>query len=112
MSVERKLEVAVDLWESSYGRGKTESDLSAIARLAVAGRIRLLLSERGRTVWGQMDRSTGQVTVIREGGGDPGGNSVDLLDELAELTIQYGGRALEFEETRMPTDTGIAAVLR
>jgi hypothetical protein len=112
MSVERKLEVAVDLWESSYGRGKTESDLSAIARLAVAGRIRLLLSERGRTVWGQMDRSTGQVTVIREGGSDPGGDSVDLLDELAELTIQYGGRALEFEKTRMPTDTGIAAVLR
>ncbi|NNK47454.1 MAG: hypothetical protein HKP01_01130 [Gemmatimonadetes bacterium] len=111
-SVERKLEVAVDLWESSYGRGKTESDLASIARLAVAGRIRLLLSEKGRTVWGRMDRTTGDVTLIREGGGDPGEDAVDLLDELAELTIQYGGRALEFEGSRMPTDTGIAAVLR
>jgi hypothetical protein len=111
-SVERKLDVALDLWESSYGRGKAESDLVVIARLAVAGRIRLLLAENGRTVWGRINRIAGDVEMIREGGSDPHGGAVDLLDELAELTIQFGGRALVLPGHKMPTDTGLAAVLR
>ncbi len=111
-SVDRKIEVALNLWESSFGRGKVEADLSATARLAVAGRIRLLLAEKGRTVWGTLDRVTGNLQVIREGGPDPDGDAVDLLDELAELTIQYGGRALVLRGERMPTQTGLAAVLR
>jgi hypothetical protein len=111
-SVEGKLNVALDLWEKSYGRGKTESELATIARLAVAGRIRLLLTEKGRTVWGRFDPTSGDIEIIREGGNDPDGDAVDLLDELAEVTIQYGGRALVLSSARIPTDTGIAAVLR
>lgn len=111
-SVEDKLDVALDLWEKSYGRGKTESELAAIARLAVAGRIRLLLTEKGRTVWGRFDRTSGDSEIIREGGTDPDGDAVDLLDELAEVTIQYGGRALVLPAEKMPTAKGIAAVLR
>lgn len=111
-SVERKLDVAIDLWETSYGRGKTASDMAAVAHLAVAGRIRLLLTEKGRTVWGRFDPISGDIVVIREDGGDPGGDAVDLLDELAEVTIQYGGRALVLPSGKMPTDTGVAAVLR
>jgi hypothetical protein len=111
-SVERKIDAALELWESSYGRGKTESDLATVARLAIAGRIRLLVAERGRTVWGTIDRSTGNVTIVGEGGSDPGGGAVDLLDELAEITIEYGGRALVLAGERMPTQTGLAAVLR
>ena len=34
------------------------------------------------------------------------------LDELAELTIQYGGRALVLPSEKLPVDTGLAAVLR
>ncbi len=111
-SVERKLEAALALWEGSYGRGKTESDLTAIGRLAVAGRIRLLLADAGRTVWGRIDRATGDIEVIREGGTDPDGGAVDLLDELAELTIQYGGRALVLPSEKLPVNSGVAAVLR
>ncbi len=111
-SVERKLDVALNLWESSYGRGKAESDLATVARLAVAGRIRLLLTENGRTVWGRIDRTSGDIEVGRGGGSDPHGTAVDLLDELAEMTIQLGGRALELPAEKMPTDTGLAAVLR
>ena len=111
-SVEGKLDVALDLWEKSYGRGKTESELATIAHLAVAGRIRLLLTEKGRTVWGRFDPISGDIEIIREGGNDPGGNAVDLLDELAEVAIQYGGRALVLPGAKIPTETGIAAVLR
>jgi hypothetical protein len=86
--------------------------VAAAARLAVAGRIRLLLAEKGRNVWGSLDRRTGDMRIVRDGGADPGGESVDLLDELAEITIQFGGRALVLEGQRMPTNSGLAAVLR
>jgi len=112
MSVELKIDKARDLWESSYGRGKTESDLQAVARLAVAGRIRLLLTEVERAVWGRIDRASGEIEIVQEGGRDPRGDTVDLLDELAEITIQHGGRALVLAASRMPVETGIAAVLR
>ena len=110
--VDRKIDQALQLWESSYGKGKVEGDVAAAARLAVAGRVRLLLSEKGRRVWGRFDPRTGDVEIVQEGGADPGGNAVDLIDEIAERTLQLGGRALTLAPERMPTGTGIAAVLR
>lgn len=111
-SVERKIDLALDLWETSYSRGKTESDLAAVARFAVAGRIRLLLTASDRALWGHIDRTTGNIEIVQEGGSDPHGLAVDLLDELAELTLRYGGRTLVLNAERMPTGTGLAAVLR
>ncbi len=110
--VDRKIDRALELWEGSYGRGKVESDLAAVARLSVAGRVRLLLTEKGRTIWGRFDPATGSVEVIQEGGADPGGHAVDLVDEIAEMSLQHGGRALALSKERMPTETGLAAVLR
>ena len=110
--VDRKIDKALELWENSYGRGKVESDLVATGRLAVAGRIRLLLTEKGRNIWGRFYPVTGNVEVIQEGGSDPGGDAVDLVDEIAEIVLQHGGRALTLAPEKMPTDTGIAAVLR
>jgi hypothetical protein len=111
-SAEKTLDEAVDLWESSYGKGKVASGLEETASLAVAGRVRLLLTEKGRRFWGHLDRRTGEVEVVQEGGSDPGRQAVDLLDELAELAIRLGGRALVMPAERMPTDTGLATILR
>jgi len=110
--VVRKIEEALALWESSYGKGKVEQDLVVSGTLAVAGRIRLLLTEKGRRIWGRFDDRTGELDVIQENGEDPGGDSVDLLDELAECTLRHGGRALVLPRERMPTGTGLAVVLR
>lgn len=108
----RKERLAGELWEAAFKQEKTESDLSAAGRLAVGGRIRLLMAERGRRFWGRLDRQTGTVELVQEAGNDPGDNAVELLDELAELVILRGGNALVLSPDRMPTDTGIAAVLR
>lgn len=107
-----KVQLALDLWEKAYGSGKGELDLANLGRLSIAGRIRLLLTERDRHVWGTLDRDTGEVEVLQEGGEDPGNQAVDLLDELAELVLLRGGRALFLSSERMPTDTGAAGVLR
>lgn len=111
-TVQRNIERALELWEGSYGKGKVESDLHAAARLAVAGRVRLLLTEKGRRMWGTMDRTTGEMKILAEAPTDPGHYAVELLDEVAEVSIQHGGRALVLSPDRMPTETGLAVVLR
>ncbi len=109
---ERKLGLAGELWDAAFKQKKTEADLSAAGRLAVGGRIRLLLTERGRRLWGRIDRTMGTVEFVQEAGEDPGDHAVELLDELAEIVILRGGNALVVSPESMPTDTGIAAVLR
>lgn len=109
---ERRIESALKLWESAFGPEKTEMDLAASVRLAVAGRVRLVMTERERRIWGQVDRSTGAIEILGEDGDDPGTDAVDLLDELAELVILRGGDALMVPGDRMPTETGVATFLR
>lgn len=106
------IEEALGLWEQGYGRGKAESDLATAFRLGVAGRIRALLTERNRLIWGQLDRATGEVSVLAENGADPDPTAADLLNELAGLTIRHGGKTLIVPADRMPTQTGLAAILR
>lgn len=107
-----RVDEALELWEKAYGQGKGEMDLANLGRLAVAGRLRLLLTERGRRIWGTIDRNTGKLEILQDGGDDPGDQAVDLLDELAEMTVLRGGRALVLSAERMPTETGAAGVLR
>lgn len=106
------IEEALGLWEQGYGRGKTESDLATALRLGVAGRIRALLTERSRLIWGQLDRTTGEANILGENGADPDPSAADLLNELAGLTIRHGGKTLILPADRMPTQTGLAAILR
>lgn len=109
---DQKVDGALRLWESAHRPGKTEVDVAATARLAVAGRVRLVMTERDRRIWGHLDRSTGAIEILSENGEDPGSNAVDLLDEVAEIVILHGGDALAVPGDRMPTQTGIATVLR
>lgn len=111
-AVEARIDAALELWERSYGLGKGEIDLGNVGPLAVQGRIRALLTEKGRRLWGTVDGATGRIEVIRDGGEDPDPSAVELLDELSELVIAKGGSTLILPEDRMPTDTGVAAILR
>lgn len=111
-AVEARIARALELWERSFGLGKAEADVATLGPLAVAGRIRALLTERGRRLWGTLDRETGRVEILREGGEDPGPEAVELLDELSELVLLKGGSTLVLPADRMPTDTGAAGVLR
>lgn len=111
-AADAQIDRALELWESSYGRGKTEPGPVNMGPLAMAGRVRLLLIERGRRLWGTFDRSTGRIRVRRDGGGDPDADSVELLDELTETVLLKGGRTLTIPAERMPTRTGAAAILR
>jgi hypothetical protein len=107
-----QIDRALELWENSYGRGKTEPGPVNMGPLAMAGRVRLLLIERGRRLWGTVDRSTGRIHVRHDGGDDPGADAVEILDELTEIVLLKGGRSLALPPEKMPTTTGAAAILR
>ena len=111
-AAEERIDSSLDLWERAYGRGKGEADASALGRLSVAGRIHLLLTERGRRLWGAVDRVTGETTIRADGGEAPDAGAVEILDELSELVILHGGTALVVPPERMPTATGAAGILR
>lgn len=108
----RALERGLQLWERAVHVGKAESDLAALGRLAVAGRVRLLMLEEERRIWGRLDRHTGEVERLAEGGSDPGPEAEELLDELSEAVLLRGGDVLAAPPERMPVRTGAAAVLR
>ena len=110
-TVLEKIDRALTLWENAFKAEKGERDLASVTHLAVQGRIRLLLTEKGRRIWGRLDMERGKVEILQEGGDDPAPDAVDLLDETAEVVMRHGGRALELPADRMPTETGVAAIL-
>lgn len=96
----------------AYGAGAAKeqgsADLSDIAKAAVAGRVETLLIEAARMVPGQVDATSGAVTMGKLD--DPGVD--DLLDDLGELVLQNGGEVVMVPAERMPSKTGAAAVYR
>lgn len=80
--------------------------------ISLRGRLRTVLLDRERRLWGRLDRERDDVELLGESRDDPAPDAVDVLDELARLTITHGGRALSVPSSEMPTDSGAAAVLR
>lgn len=83
--------------------------LKAVAGAVVAGRVKTLLVESGRRIWGLLDTRSGDVLP---GDSSRNAHDVDLLDELAEQTLVKGGSVYVVKKDDMPTTTGLAAVFR
>jgi hypothetical protein len=110
--VDNRIDDALELWEREYGRGSGEMDLQNIAKRTIQNQVRAIMIERGRHVWGTLDRETGEVSVEGEGDKDPSATVDDLLDELAEFVFLRGGQALHVPPEKLPGDSGAAAILR
>lgn len=57
-------------------------------------RVRLLLTEEGRRIWGTVDRETGRTKVLGDGTRAPAPEAVKLLDELTGLVLPHGGEVV------------------
>lgn len=96
--------------EFETGRSKRlgSDDLPEIAAAAGAGRIGTLLIEAGRVIPGRIDAPAGGVKTD-----DLAHPEVDdLLDDLAESVLRFGGQVVVVPAERMPTRTGAAAIYR
>lgn len=107
--IERRIEKAKEEFGLARSRGHGSDNLQEISKSVVTGRVKLLFVESGRRIWGMLDTQAGEILP-----GDQSRNAydVDLLDELAELTLFRGGEVFVLKKDAMPTTQGIAAIFR
>lgn len=106
---EQRLAEVIEEYGAAQARHLGSGDLQEVASAAVAGRVKRLVLEEKRRIWGRLDRETGAVS---DGGSEGNPDDSDLLDELAELTLSQGGEILMAPREHMPTTTGLAATYR
>jgi hypothetical protein len=115
----RRIAHAVQLFEQARDRGLASSDLSDVARAAVAGKVATLLIEADRFETGRLDRRTGAIEIggghprdLSRTGDEPAVQSEDLYGAVAEEVLLHGGGILSLDRKAMPTASGIAAIYR
>ena len=107
--LEERVRAAKEEYAMATSRGQASERLREIARAVAQGRAKRLFVEVGRRIWGLLDAESGDVLP-----GETRKNAydIDLLDELAELTLARGGQVLVLPSDQMPSGTGVAATYR
>jgi Bacterial archaeo-eukaryotic release factor family 3 len=89
--------------------GAASTNIAEIAVAAARGQVKSLLIAEDTHVWGLLDRTNGAIEILSE---KEDATSDDLLDDLAELTLQKGGNVTVLPSAQMPHGVSIAAILR
>lgn len=110
MEVEHK--AREQTWVDAFRLAKSQQmvceNVNDAAQAAATGGVANLLIESERLLTGHLKRDTGQVS----GAGMSGSAAQDLLGQLADLVQSKGGTVWVLPASSMPTQTGLAAVLR
>lgn len=103
-----KLDAEGQRFQRQAAQNLGSDDLSDVGKAAAMGRVDSLLVEARRQIAGKVDAATGAIQP-----GDLHHPEVDdLLDDLATLVEESGGRVLVVPPERMPTRNGAAATYR
>ncbi len=89
--------------------GLASTSLEDIALAVSRGQVASLLIAEDRHLWGNLDRETGHVQVLKS---RRDAASDDLLDDIAELTLLKGGKVTVLPSFQMPNRHLIAAIFR
>ncbi len=98
----------IDAVEAGRAHEKASTDLSDIARAAVAGRVGTLLVDADLIIPGRMDASTGEITHSELSHPEVD----DVLDDLLEAVFKADGTIYVLPKELMPLDSGVAALYR
>jgi hypothetical protein len=104
----KRLNGFVETYQSAKSRGLATDRIEDIALAVVQGQVETLLVEADKEIPGKFDKESGRVELNVLS--DP--DTDDLLDDLAEMVIKTKGEVVIVPEERMPTESGMAAVLR
>lgn len=103
-----RLASLVDRYELGKSRHLASDDVAEVAFATLTGRVGTLLVEADRQIPGRVDRATAQV----QRGDLAHPDSGDVLNDLAEWTLEMHGEVIMVPAQRMPSSTGIAATYR
>ena len=111
--MQQRVDEALNKWERAFGRGSAEVDPVAVGRRTIENRVHMLLLDEQAQRWGQFDRNTGQIEWLSDDADDEQkAMALDVYDEIAETVVQRGGKVVVLPTEKMPTDSGIGAILR
>ena len=103
-----RLATLVDRYELGKSRQLASDDVAEIANATLSGRVGTLLVEADRQIPGHVDRATARIQPGDLAHPDIG----DVLNDLAEWTLEMRGEVVMVPAQRMPSSTGIAATYR
>ena len=106
---DRRIAQAREDYGLAASRGRGSESPQKVAKAVAERRVQRLFVESGRRFWGLLDKATGTVVP---GEVHKNAYDVDILDELAELTLAHGGEVFVLPPEEMPTSTGVAATYR
>lgn len=98
----------IEHYQERQAHDEGESALDKVAYSATIGQIDTVLIDEDARIEGTVDGDTG--TVTRGTAGDT--QTDDVLDAIAEFVMRFDGEVRFIPSDRMPSDTGVAAVLR
>lgn len=104
-----KLNNLVDRFKQAKADGKGSDDYKEVALAAVKGRVESLIIEANRIIPIKIaDLITGDAKEK-----DLNSPKIDdMLDDMGELVIKMGGDVMVIPATKMPSETGLAAIFR
>jgi hypothetical protein len=97
-----------DTFTEGMAHQRATSDLVDAARAAVEGRVSHVLVEADRVLPGRIDPITGTIAPAPIDDPEVG----DMLDDVAEAVLRTGGDVVIVPQERMPSQSGLAAILR
>lgn len=103
-----RLAALSDAFAAGVAHKKATSDLADAARATIEGRVSHLLVEADRVRPGRIDTRTGAISDAPMDDPEVG----DMLDDLAEAVLSTGGDVVVVPKERMPSPSGLAAILR
>jgi len=104
-----KLDSLVAIFEQSRANGKGSDDYKEVAVAAVEGRVDTLIVEADRII---PVRITNLVTGNTQKKDLTNPKVDDLLDDMGELVMKMGGKVMVLPTSKMPSETGLAAIYR
>lgn len=105
---EQKKKKALTIYGNQSGTGLTSSNVDEVVPAAYYGRIAHLFVQKGAHIWGTFDEMANEVKLHESEA--QGGE--DLVDNAVEKTLQTGGDVYVVEQSEMPADGPLAAIMR
>ena len=93
---------------NATGMGPSINDLEQAVPAAVDGRVYSLFIAEGLQRWGTFDEAEHRVRLSK----DPSDGSYDLVEFMVKRTLLTGGNVYSIKPAELPSETGVAAVLR
>ncbi|WP_423821465.1 hypothetical protein V5738_14110 [Salinisphaera sp. SPP-AMP-43] len=102
------IDALIERFNERHAHSEGETDLEQVAYSATIGQIETVLIDEDARIEGSVDGESGRVEYGTAGDA----HTDDVLDAIAKYVVRFDGTVRFLPSDRMPSDSGVAAVLR